>query len=95
LDKRIFSVCEKINNQLPNAKLRLFTNGSPLTPAIVDKIAALKNVIHLWVSLNESDPESYKSLMDLPFEKTIEKLDMLHRRVAEGYPIRFHTTRFA
>lgn len=86
LDKRIFSVCEKINTQLPNAKLRLFTNGSPLTPTIVEKIAALKNVIHLWVSLNESEPEAYKSLMDLPFEKTLEKLDMLHRRVAEGYP---------
>jgi hypothetical protein len=30
LDVRIFWVCEQINHHLPNAKLRLFTNGSPL-----------------------------------------------------------------
>lgn len=86
LDKRIFSVCEKINNSLPNARLRLFTNGSPLTDDIVEKIANIRNVIHLWVSLNEIEAAAYEKLMKLPFYKTIKKLDMLHQRVAEGYP---------
>jgi hypothetical protein len=86
LDKRIFSICEKINNELPNAKLRLFTNGSPLTDKIIDKIADIKNVIHLWVSLNEYEKNAYEKTMSLPFEKTIEKLNALHKRVENGYP---------
>lgn len=86
LDKRIFSVCEKINTTLPNAKLRLFTNGSPLTAGIIEKIANIRNVVHLWVSLNEYEAIAYENLMKLPFNKTILKLDMLHQRVAAGYP---------
>lgn len=86
LDKRIFDICEKINNELPNARLRLFTNGSPLTEKIVEKIAAIRNVTHLWISLNASEEKAYEALMQLPFYKTIEKLDMLHKRVEAGYP---------
>ncbi|TAN35398.1 MAG: radical SAM/SPASM domain-containing protein [Verrucomicrobia bacterium] len=86
LDKRIFLICEKINNELPNAKLRLFTNGSPLTEKIVDKIADIKNVVHLWISLNEYEKNAYEATMKLPFEKTIEKLNALHTRVENGYP---------
>lgn len=86
LDKRIFSICEKLNTKLPNANLRLFTNGSPLTENIVEKIAGIRNVLHLWISLNSSEKAEYEALMQLPFEKTISKLDHLHRRVAAGYP---------
>jgi hypothetical protein len=82
LDKRIFSVCEKINAQLPNAKLRLFTNGSPLTHAIIEKISLIRNVTHLWISLNEVDAEAYRKLMDLPLERTLQRLDDLHQAVA-------------
>ena len=86
LDKRIFSVLEKINSTLPNASLRLFTNGSPLTERIIEKISLVKNVKHLWISLNESDESEYEKVMGLPFFKTIEKLDSLHKYVSEGYP---------
>lgn len=85
LDKRIFSICEKINDKLPNARLRLFTNGSPLTEKIIEKIAEIKNVVHLWVSLNEYKKEEYEHTMSLPFDKTIEKLNLLHQRVEMGY----------
>lgn len=84
LDKRIFSICEKINARLPNARLRLFTNGSPLTDAIVEKVAAIKNVVHLWISLNEYEAQPYEMLMSLPFDRTIEKLDRLHQRVSQA-----------
>jgi len=86
LDKRIFSILEKINLVLPQAKLRLFTNGSPLTEKIIEKIALVKNVTHLWISLNESEPVAYENVMGLPFFKTTEKLDLLHRYVSAGYP---------
>jgi hypothetical protein len=84
LDKRIFAVCAKINEKVPNAQLRLFTNGSPLTPAIIEKVSAVKNVVHLWISLNEVDPELYQKLMQLPLERTLQKLDVLHEMVRQG-----------
>jgi len=87
LDKRIFAVCAKLNERLPNAQLRLFTNGSPLTDAIIEKSAAIKNVTHLWISLNEYEAEPYQALMKLPLERTLAKLDRLHELVAQGrYP---------
>jgi len=83
LDKRIFDVCAKINAALPNAQLRLFTNGSPLTEGIVEKTAAIKNVAHLWISLNEVEAQAYEKLMGLPLERTLARLDMLHALVRE------------
>ncbi len=84
LDKRIFSVCAKINDQLPNASIRLFTNGSPLTANIVEKISGVRKVVHLWISLNEVEAEAYEKLMQLPLEKTLAKLDALHDLVRNG-----------
>jgi pyruvate-formate lyase-activating enzyme len=78
LDKRIFSVCEKIGTRLPNAQLRLFTNGSPLTPKMIERIAEIKKLNNLWVSLNEIDAAAYETLMQLPLDRTLRNLDMLH-----------------
>jgi pyruvate-formate lyase-activating enzyme len=78
LDKRIFAVCEKISSQLPSAQLRLFTNGSPLTPKLIDRIAEIRKLNNLWVSLNEVDADAYEKLMQLPLERTLRNLDMLH-----------------
>ena len=78
LDKRIFSVCEKIGTRLPNAQLRLFTNGSPLTPKMIERIAEIKKLNNLWVSLNEVDAAAYETLMQLPLDRTLRNLDTLH-----------------
>lgn len=86
LDKRIFAVLRKINDLLPHAGLRLFTNGSPLTDRIIQKVAEVRNVKHLWISLNESNALDYERVMGIPFIKTIDKLDSLHKFVALGYP---------
>jgi hypothetical protein len=87
LDKRIFAVCAKLNARLPNAQLRLFSNGSSLTERIVEKSAAIGNVIHLWISLNEYEAEPYAKLMSLPLDRTLAKLDTLHEMVSRGrYP---------
>lgn len=83
LDKRIFSVCEKISRQLPNAQLRLFTNGSPLTAKMIERIAAIGKLTNLWVSLNEVEPAAYEALMQLPLERTLRNLDALHGLVAQ------------
>lgn len=78
LDPRLIPICERVNREVPHAWLRIFTNGQPLTPEKVVGIAKLKNVKHLWVSLNEVDSEKYRALMGLKFEITAKRLDYLH-----------------
>jgi hypothetical protein len=95
LDKRIFSILTKINLLLPQARLRLFTNGSPLTKSIIEQIALVQKVTHLWISLNESEPGEYEKVMGLPFFKTVEKLDLLHKYVGDGYPHKVTLSRVA
>ncbi len=86
LDKRIFNICDTINASIPNAKLRLFTNGSPLTNEIIEKISLIKNVQHIWISLNEFEESAYEQLMGIPFYKTISKLKYLHSILDKGFP---------
>jgi len=84
LDKRIFDICNQITSSLPNAHLRLFTNGSPLTDNMITKIQSLERVKHLWISLNDSDEVRYEELMGLPFRRTVDNLDRLHEFVKAG-----------
>lgn len=84
LDKRLIPLCERINREAPHIRLRIFSNGSPLTADKVEAIARLKNVEHLWVSLNSHDPAEYERLMGLKFERTAERLDELHHAVGVG-----------
>lgn len=80
LDSRTIPLLERMNREVPLAHLRIFTNGSPLTPEKVEAIGKLKRVRHLWVSLNETDPQKYEALMGLKFERTAKRLDYLHER---------------
>jgi MoaA/NifB/PqqE/SkfB family radical SAM enzyme len=80
LDKRTLPLCERINREAPEIVLRLFTNGAALTPKHIDQIASLKQVAHLWVSLNSHIPEEYERVMGLNFEQTARRLDDLHSR---------------
>lgn len=78
LDQRLFTVCERVNREAPQIALRLFTNGSALTPEKIGRIALLRGVRHLWVSLNSHIPDEYERLMGLKFEQTAKRLDYLH-----------------
>lgn len=78
LDKRLIPLCRMVNDAVPQARLRLFTNGSPLTAEKAEQIAGLANVEHLWISLNEHDPQKYAALMALDFERTAMRIDDLH-----------------
>ena len=80
LDKRLLPLCRAMNEKVPKAVLRLFTNGSALTDRHIDELARLSNVAHLWVSLNTHRPVEYESLMGLDFERTARRLDALHAR---------------
>jgi len=80
LDSRLIPLCERMNREVPQASIRIFTNGSALTPDKIAGIAGLQRVRHLWVSLNEIDPEKYEALMGLKFKITAKRLDYLHEQ---------------
>ncbi len=84
LDKRLVPICRKINAELPNAILRLFSNGSALTEKHIDEVATLSRVTHLWISLNEYEADKYKATMGLDFDRTVANLDLLHSKKAAG-----------
>lgn len=84
LDKRLIPLCIRVNAEAPHIRLRIFSNGSALTAERLGEISALKNVAHLWVSLNSHDPDEYERLMGLKFERTAANLDRLHTAVGIG-----------
>jgi sulfatase maturation enzyme AslB (radical SAM superfamily) len=79
LDKRLLTFCRWINSDLPLARLRVFTNGSRFTNDNVQELLALERVEHIWVSLNEVNPDRYKEVMKyVAFEHVADKIDILH-----------------
>lgn len=84
LDKRLIPMLEDVNERHPNAGIRLFSNGSPMTADKIDQVARLKNVEHLWISLNDHRPDVYEDVMKIPMAKTLKRLDVLHERKSDG-----------
>ena len=84
LDNRLLDILEDINRRLPNAFLKLFSNGTPLTGKKLDRIESLSNVVYLWISLNDHRPIEYEATMKLPLKKTIKRLDLLHAKKKAG-----------
>lgn len=80
LDKRLIPLLRTFNEKAPHGLIRLFTNGSALTDANVAGVAGLRQVAHLWVSLNTHRSLEYEALMGLDFEHTARNLDRLHKR---------------
>lgn len=84
LDSRLQGICVSIELSLPQARLRLFTNGQPLTERHMQWIGDLQRVEHLWISLNSTDPDEYEQLMKCSYAIVRGHLDVLHRKVAAG-----------
>lgn len=84
LDKRLFDILEQVNVRLPNATLTLTTNASPITEATLSRLRAVKNIGYLWISFNDHRPLEYEAAMQLPYLRTIDRLNMIHKHVAAG-----------
>ena len=84
LDVRIFDIVGEINAKLPHANVRMFTNGSPLNEKNIAKIGKIQKLYHLWISLNHHEEKEYERVMQLPLKKTLENMDLLHRKKAAG-----------
>jgi hypothetical protein len=93
LDSRLIPICQEVNNLVPKAALRIFTNGQALTPDKIEGIASLDRVAVLWISLNSHIKEEYEALMSLDFDMTLKRLDYLHS-VDFPFPVMLSTVGF-
>jgi hypothetical protein len=84
VEKRLFSIMRNVNERLPNARISLISNGAALTESKIAELRTIRNIAYLNVSLNFSDPEEYRSVMKIPFERTVKRLDMLHEAKTAG-----------
>ena len=84
LESRLFDILAMANDKLPSARISLITNGSPLTEKKIRQLGDVKNLAYINVSMNFDNPEEYEAVMQLPFARTIERLEVLHRLHAEG-----------
>ncbi|HLI80258.1 MAG TPA: SPASM domain-containing protein [Candidatus Binataceae bacterium] len=85
LDTRLFSVLAQINERLPNASLGLTTNASPLTEKQLTRLGGVRNLAYLWISMNDHREAEYEAAMQLPYRRTIERLQMIHDARAAGH----------
>ena len=79
LDNRLFDIIRSINDNLPNAKIALTSNSVPITEKKLQELITLKNIAYLWLSVNEYRPVEYEKIMQLPWENTKNRLDMIHQ----------------
>ena len=91
LEPRLFDILALVNRRLPNARISIITNGAALTDRNVDRLLAVREVAYVNVSLNFDNAAEYESVMKIPFERTLRRLDALHERRLAGqlpFPVR-------
>lgn len=84
LDVRLFDVLKKINNLLPQAKIALTSNSTPITEDKLEALQEFKNIQYLWISFNDHREEEYERVMGLPYQRTRQRLEMIHDAFTEG-----------
>ncbi len=84
IEARLLEILRQVNRRIPHARISLFTNGAALTEKKVGELRGVQNILYLNVSLNFSEPEEYGKVMGIPFERTINRLDMLHEAKKAG-----------
>ena len=84
LDKRIFDIAQKVNEQVPNASLIFFSNGSPLNDHALDRLGNVERVLVMNISFNDHRREQYEQTMSISYERTLDRLDALHGRLDIG-----------
>lgn len=73
-DPKILDRLEYIRVNLPDTRLRLYTNGYGLTRPRADRLASI-GLDDLTISINTLDPARYKSMMGLPLARTLANVE--------------------
>jgi sulfatase maturation enzyme AslB (radical SAM superfamily) len=77
LDKRIFSILEKIENKLPNADITITSNSIPLNQSNIERLSVHK-LNYLWLSVVDHRKEIYEEKMKLSYETMLSRLEAIH-----------------
>lgn len=84
LDTRLFDLLDQFKTRLPNASVTLTSNATPITERTLDRLSKYPDLGYLWISFNDHRKDAYEKVMGLPHERTIERLNLIHRKKAEG-----------
>lgn len=84
LDTRLFQTLEKINTLIPQANIGLTSNASPITEDKLEALQEIKNISYLWISFNDHREEEYERVMSLNYQRTRQRLEMIHDVFADG-----------
>jgi hypothetical protein len=84
LDPRIFELSEEINRRFPEAEHVFFSNSTPLNEANLLRLSKVRNVCYLNLSVNDHRPQQYERTMRLPWARTTERLDLIHRMKSQA-----------
>lgn len=79
LDRKIFERMAYINEELPNAKLDLFTNTSLLNSKNLEALSKIQNINFIKCGLNSYNTADYKDRVGLNFEATVDNIKRLAR----------------
>ncbi|MGH8706180.1 MAG: radical SAM/SPASM domain-containing protein [Burkholderiales bacterium] len=91
VEERLFDILRSVNERLPHARIMLISNGAALTEAKLARLKAVRNVSFLSISLNYDDAHEYETVMGIPFERTLKRVDTLYEAFAAGelgFPVR-------
>jgi len=84
LDTRLFQTLEKINHLLPQARICLTSNATPITEDKLEALQEIKDIRYLWISFNDHREKEYERVMGLNYQRTIQRLEMMHDVFADG-----------
>ena len=77
LDKRLFPLLRKVNQKVPHARIRVFTNGAALNWDNAENLHNIDN-LELWISVNSHREEEYEQVMSLNYARMLKNVDQLH-----------------
>ncbi len=82
LDPKILDRARFIREKIPRAKISITTNGSKLTPEVVDNMFTNNPFDHIFISMQGIEKEPYESTMrgSLKFEETKSNVEYLIRK---------------
>jgi sulfatase maturation enzyme AslB (radical SAM superfamily) len=77
LDPEFSDRLRQIEFYVPNAKVEIHTNLNYLPKDFIPTLKHLKNVRHIWISLNHYVPRAYKQLTGLNLTRTLANIRAL------------------
>lgn len=86
VDRHLFERIAYVNEVHPRARVVITSNGSLLTPPVIQKLLALGDGVHeLYLSVQGIDKDAYERTMrgGMVFERTMQNIDHLIRAMRE------------